>query len=101
MKKKMTQLDGSVVEVILSEADKQALYLQNATDHEESCSTIERYWRNNELNRADVEIEKSLDAGNATLAQSFRTYRVELRAYPEGLDFPFGTRPTAPDGGNS
>lgn len=60
----------------------------------------ERGWRNFELYRADVELYKVQDsdpkaAGSVT---DWRTYRKELRAWPEHKDFPNkDKRPVPPD----
>lgn len=60
----------------------------------------ERVWRNAELSRADIELNKVQDSDpNAVgIVGDWRTYRKELRAWPESPDFPDSTkRPVAPD----
>ena len=55
----------------------------------------ERTWRNAQLSFADVEIYKVQDNIGTNEAE-WREYRINLRAYPEKLDFPNGIRPVAP-----
>lgn len=56
----------------------------------------ERAWRNAELQRADIELNKLSDlAGDVA---PWREYRQALRAWPESINFPsVAHRPTAPD----
>lgn len=61
--------------------------------HEELCA-IERLWRNSELGRADVEINKLTDAGLD--AQEWKAYRVSLRNWPQSQLFPDSTKRPAP-----
>ena len=58
----------------------------------------ERIWRNAELGRADIELNKVQDGmGRGTVSQ-WREYRCSLRDWPENQDFPDSTkRPVAPD----
>lgn len=58
----------------------------------------ERYWRNEELYRADKELLKSEDGDGVGEPTAWRKYRVALRAWPANPDFPDSTkRPIAPD----
>lgn len=60
---------------------------------------IARDWRNSELVRADIAVNKVQD-GDKTIGtlKSWRDYRVALRAWPEAEGFPAVTsRPVAPD----
>jgi hypothetical protein len=55
----------------------------------------ERDWRNAELARADIQINRLADAGGD--AQAWRNYRVALRDWPESQGFPQAElRPEAP-----
>ena len=63
--------------------------------HEDLCVS-ERLWRNAELARADIEINKLTDAGLE--AQAWKAYRIALRNWPENTNFPCtDQRPVAPD----
>lgn len=58
---------------------------------------LERSWRDNELNKADVGYNKSIDnhTGNSEL---WSQYRSELRDWPANSDFPNqDKRPVAPN----
>lgn len=58
----------------------------------------ERTWRNIELERADVELNKVQDGMGIGTVTQWRAYRCELRDWPEHPDFPDSTkRPIAPD----
>jgi hypothetical protein len=58
----------------------------------------ERNWRNNELQRADVEINKAQDGDGVGTVKAWRDYRKALRAYPTVTGFPDAQfRPVAPD----
>lgn len=61
----------------------------------------ERYWRDNELHRADVELLKSEDGDGVGEPVEWRAYRKALRAYTDTEGFPFKpkNRPVAPDAG--
>jgi hypothetical protein len=59
----------------------------------------ERAWRDSELPRADIEINKVQDGMGAGLVSEWRAYRCLLRDYPAQPDFPNGVRPVAPDNG--
>jgi hypothetical protein len=64
-----------------------------------SDSEAERLWRNNELARADIELNKSADGDGVGTVEAWRSYRKDLRAYPSQEFFPDKTkRPRAPDG---
>lgn len=56
----------------------------------------ERQWRNAELLRADVELNKVQDGGTGTVT-AWREYRNALRDWPESPDFPnVEARPVSP-----
>lgn len=58
----------------------------------------ERSWRNSELARADIELNKSQDGDGVGTVKAWREYRKSLRAWPETKGFPFREfRPVAPD----
>ena len=61
---------------------------------------LERGWRNKELVRSDIELNKVQDTdpqAKGTVSQ-WREYRKALRAWPENKDFPNkGKRPVSPD----
>lgn len=60
----------------------------------------ERIWRDRELSRADVEINKVQDGEGTGTVKAWREYRVALRAYPSKEGFPnIKLRPVAPDAG--
>lgn len=60
----------------------------------------ERHWRDCELRRADIELNKAQDSdpkASASVAE-WRSYRKALRSLPETVGFPDkSARPTAPD----
>lgn len=71
-------------------------YKPNKTD----LIAIEKSWRDSELFRADVELNKVQDGDNGTVGTvtEWRKYRKELRAWPENPSFPSKVaRPIAPD----
>lgn len=60
----------------------------------------ERYWRNSELIRSDIELYKVQDADSKSRGSvsDWRNYRKELRSWPENAQFPNKNyRPIAPD----
>lgn len=58
----------------------------------------ERGWRNAEISRADIELNKVQDGCGTGSVTAWRQYRVELRNWPEHLQFPVQDyRPKAPD----
>lgn len=58
----------------------------------------ERVWRNWELARADIEINKAQDGDGTGTVKAWREYRKALRAYPSLEGFPnIELRPVAPD----
>lgn len=62
--------------------------------------TKERVWRNIEINRADIELNKVQDSDPKAkgAVSQWREYRKALRAWPEHADFPNKEkRPVAPD----
>ncbi len=64
----------------------------------EQASTLERHWRDNELNRADIQLNKVQDGMGTGTVSAWREYRCSLRDSPESPDFPDSTkRPVAPD----
>lgn len=60
---------------------------------------IEKSWRNRELVKSDIEINKLQDADKNSISSIgiWRTYRKQLRAWPEHKNFPDKLfRPTPP-----
>ena len=58
----------------------------------------ERLWRNLELSRADIELNKVQDGMGSGTVTAWREYRCALRNWPASPDFPDSTkRPIAPD----
>ncbi len=53
-----------------------------------------REWRNNELARADIEVNKIDDEGGDS--KDFRAYRIGLRDWPQTLGFPDSEKPQRP-----
>ena len=56
----------------------------------------ERHWRDEELFRADIELNKAQDGDGTGTVKSWREYRKTLRAWPSTDNFP-SVRPLAPD----
>lgn len=73
---------------------------KNPTPTPEQIASIERAWRNGELDRADIELNRVQDGmGHGTVGE-WREYRCALRDWPEHVSFPDAAgRPVAPDGG--
>jgi hypothetical protein len=95
------ELDGSQDYLIskdlvdMSEGDVDAHLSQEDTEHGVS---VEKFWRDSELCRADIELNKAEDSDDASVVKGWRDYRKLLRAYPEVKGFPdSGLRPLAPD----
>jgi len=64
----------------------------------DELAATERAWRNGELRRADIEINKAEDTVGAFDAAAWRTYRIVLRDWPVDPAFPDSVlRPVAPD----
>lgn len=58
---------------------------------------VEILWRNQELFRADIELNKVQDGMGVGTVSAWRTYRCQLRNWPEHPDFPCkDKRPVAP-----
>ena len=70
----------------------------NPTPTPEQIASIERAWRNGELGRADIELNKVQDGMGIGTVTAWREYRCALRNWPEHESFPDSTqRPVAPD----
>ncbi len=64
----------------------------------EQLAAIERAWRDDELDRADIELNKVQDGMGTGTVSAWREYRCLLRNWPENEFFPDSTkRPVAPD----
>ena len=58
---------------------------------------VERQWRNEELATADIEVYKAEDTAGVFDATEWRSYRIELRSWPDSPDFPDSSkRPARP-----
>lgn len=65
--------------------------------HEDLCFN-EKLWRNTELSRADIELNKVQDGVGVGSVAAWRQYRIDLRNWPEDKEFPNpAARPVAPD----
>ncbi|MNQ04615.1 hypothetical protein D3C85_173330 [compost metagenome] len=84
----------------LIKSDEQGLPI--AVDNIPSLAALmldERIWRDSELRRADVELNKVQDSDPKSTGSvsDWRLYRKALRAYPEHPEFPSrAARPTSP-----
>lgn len=64
---------------------------------DEAIIYAERAWRNGELLRADIELNKVQDGSGVGTVSAWREYRNSLRDWPESKDFPsIESRPKAP-----
>jgi hypothetical protein len=82
------EVEAGEAEIIAFDHDAKAQ--QDAID-------AERVWRNSELARADIELNKVQDGAPGTVGE-WRSYRNALRGWPEDKNFPDSEqRPTAPD----
>lgn len=65
---------------------------------EDRRNVFERAWRDKELQRADIELNKVQDGMAGLPVSSWRKYRIVLRTWPEHEKFPDAQyRPVAPD----
>lgn len=70
----------------------------NPTSTPEQIASAERAWRNDELERADIELNKVQDGMGFGTVTQWREYRCALRNWPENEFFPGSAkRPVAPD----
>lgn len=64
----------------------------------EQIASAERVWRNAELERVDIELNKVQDGMGIGTVTAWREYRCTLRNWPEHESFPDSSkRPEAPD----
>lgn len=80
--------------------DKNGFPILSTEPSGSSKAQSERVWRNSELNRSDVELNKVQDSDQKAIGtvSQWREYRKALRAWPEHKDFPIKEkRPLAPD----
>jgi len=64
----------------------------------EQLANLERAWRDAELSKADIEVNKAADTASAT-ESAWRQYRVALRDWPQTAGFPSpDLRPARPEG---
>ena len=83
---------------LIAMTNEEILAHLNPTPTAEQIASVERAWRDGELNRADIELNKVQDGmGTGTVAQ-WREYRCALRNWSEHESFPDSSfRPSAPD----
>ena len=82
---------------VLVQMSEQEVYdhLQPST---EQLEAEERAWRDEELKRADIELNKVQDGVGVGVVGDWREYRCLLRDWPEHASFPDSEfRPVAPD----
>lgn len=75
-------------------------YLEDNIPTQEEMITSERYWRDSELIRSDIELNKVQDSDKKAVGSvsQWREYRKALRALPEHPLFPSReARPQSPD----
>ena len=71
---------------------------EHPTPTPEQLAAIERAWRDGELDRADIELNKVQDGMGTGTVSAWREYRCALRNWPEHESFPDSSfRPNAPD----
>lgn len=64
----------------------------------EQIASVERDWRNGELDRADIELNKVQDGVGVGTVAAWREYRCALRDWPAHAMFPDSAhRPVSPD----
>ena len=80
--------DGWVKEGLVPMTPEEVEVHKNPKLTLEQASSLERQWRDSELAKADIEINKATDSANYPLEKSWRNYRIELRDWPENPDFP-------------
>lgn len=62
----------------------------------EQARAVERVWRNAELEKVDIEVNKAADSAHPS-ESAWRQYRVALRYWPQSPEFPDSSaRPAAP-----
>lgn len=101
---------------IISKEKYEEVYEKLSSGHKASCDTSgeikyelvklddlvgeERFWRNGELGRADLEIFKAQDSDPKAMGSvsQWQEYRKALRSWPDHVQFPNKDfRPTSPD----
>lgn len=93
------QIDGGwVKEGLVPMTDEEIDDHLNPQPTPEQLAFIERVWRNAELERADIELNKVQDGMGTGTVTAWREYRCALRNWPEHESFPDSSfRPVAPD----
>lgn len=96
------ELDGSQDHLISDQFEKfkgGALKAHLSTEPTlESRVFTEKFWRDSELMRADIELNKAQDGDGTGSVKAWREYRRSLRAYPTLEGFPDSSlRPVSPD----
>ena len=93
-------LQGPVVGKILSSDQSGNPVLVDKAVSVHDLEMVERVWRNSELNRSDIELNKVQDSDSKSLGSvsQWREYRKSLRNWPQSVDFPNKEkRPRSPD----
>jgi len=97
---KQTLLSGTSSGKIISVAPNGDLVLADPLPIDDELYEGERFWRNGELTRSDIHLNKVQDSDPKAKGSvsDWRNYRKALRAWPESSDFPNKEfRPKAPD----
>ena len=69
----------------------------NPAPTSEQLANEARIWRDAELTRADIELNKVQDGMGIGTVTQWRSYRVALRNWPTTDGWPESTKPAAPD----
>ena len=69
----------------------------NPSPTAEQLADKARLWRDAELTRADIELNKVQDGMGIGTVTQWRSYRVALRNWPTTDGWPDSTKPVAPD----
>ena len=69
----------------------------NPTPSAEQLADEARLWRDAELTRSDIELNKVQDGMGVGTVTQWRAYRVALRNWPTTDGWPDSTKPVAPD----
>lgn len=93
------ELDGSQDSFIpanLKRMTKREVASHFSNKDGEASKVLAKFWRDQELARADLELNKVLDGMGTGTEQEWRDYRCKLRNWPDSKSFP-KTKPQSPD----